>query len=114
MISPYVLPGIEEDNSINLISMHESIINDACFISGISKSKLLDNVREKPYPDVRKAISYILYNKYGYTMHQIKDLLNLKDHTSIFYYNNKIQDVIDLNQQSKSPYIFKVINFLNK
>ena len=73
----------------HLVSVFDPLVNIQERINvltkalGLEPEKMLTQCRIKPYSRLRGLVMRILYDNYGWTLKQIQEIFNRKDHQSI-------------------------------
>lgn len=77
-------------------------VDKICKQNNLNVDKLMSNHRKEIYCDFRRALIYILKNKYKLTLIQIRDYLGKKSHSAIRESLKRHEELIIHNKKYKN------------
>jgi chromosomal replication initiator protein len=97
-MSPYIAPGLKTKDLMSATKCRErKIFEIICESYNVTEDEVKSDCRKRTLVEPRQIIMFFLYKKTARKLKSIGELMN-RDHSSVIYANNTVQDLMDTNK----------------
>lgn len=105
----FVLAGVKRElKPKTKEEIGDAVVNIVCRYIGVEKEKLPFKSRRTELVYARQLISYLLYDKVGYSLVEIGELFGGQDHTTVIHSRDRIKDLMSV----KSDYVKRDVEMI--